>query len=64
MSQPEKKVLSDEDQAKVDRYLNSGYNTTERRGFKPLVLLLVLVVVVWGIGAGASLITRLAGIEG
>lgn len=58
MSQPEKKILSDDDQAKVDRYLSSGYNTTERRGFKPFLLLLVLVVVVWGIGAGAAAITK------
>lgn len=58
----ETKQLYPEDQARVDRYLSSGYNTTERKPFKPLLLLVVLVVVVWAIGYGASLITGAAGI--
>jgi len=40
------KRLSDEDQAKVDVFIQSGYNATERRPFRPLLLLLVLWVVV------------------
>ena len=58
------KQLSDEDQAKVDGYLRRGYNDTPRKGFKPFLLLLFLLVVVWGLGAGAVLIGRLSGISG
>lgn len=54
--------LYPEDQAKVDRYLNRGYNATPRKGFKPFLLLLILAFVVWGIGFGAAMITKLAGI--
>ncbi len=63
MSETTRKQLSDEDQARVDRYLKSGYNQTERRDFKPFILLLVLACIVWGIGAGAGLVGRLSGIE-
>lgn len=41
-----KKRLSDEDQANVDEFVRSGYNATERRPFRPLLLLLVLWVIV------------------
>lgn len=58
---PEK--LSEDDQARVDRYLNSGYNRTPRKGFKPLLLLAILIFVVWGIGYGSALIAKLAGVE-
>lgn len=63
MSDQPIKKLSDEDQARVDGYLNRGYNETARRGFKPFILLLFLAFVVWGIGSGAGLIGRLAGVE-
>ena len=41
-----KKRLSDEDQANVDEFVRSGYNATERRPFRPLLLLLVLWIIV------------------
>lgn len=41
----EKKKLSDEDQARVDQFLHSGVNETERKPFRPLLLLGVIVVV-------------------
>lgn len=63
MSEQTPEKLSEEDQARVDRYLNSGYNRTSRKGFKPLVLLIILAFVVWGIGYGSALITKLAGVE-
>lgn len=63
MSEQPIKKLSDEDQARVDRYLHRGYNQTERKSFKPFLLLAFLAFVVWGIGTGAGLIGKLAGIE-
>jgi len=58
-----KKKLSDEDQAKVDAFLARGVNSVERKPFKPFLLLLILAIVVVGIGKGAWLIGKLAGIE-
>ncbi|WP_444943411.1 DUF3094 family protein [Microbulbifer sp. ZKSA006] len=42
MLDPSAKKLSDEDQAKVDRYLQSGVNSVERKPFRPWMLLLGL----------------------
>ncbi|WP_460803899.1 DUF3094 family protein [Microbulbifer agarilyticus] len=39
------KKLSDEDQAKVDRYLARGYNRVERKPFRPLLLLGIILIV-------------------
>ena len=47
---PNNTKLSPEDQARVDQVVNSGYNSTERRPFRPLRLLLVLWIVVSLIG--------------
>ncbi|WNZ56776.1 DUF3094 family protein [Microbulbifer sp. ANSA003] len=43
MLDPSEKKLSDEDQAKVDKYLQSGINSVERKPFRPWVLLLGLL---------------------
>lgn len=42
--------LSPEDQARVDQFISSGYNSTERKPFRPLRLLAVLWAVVSLIG--------------
>lgn len=42
----DKAKLTPEDQARVDQFISSGYNSTERKPFRPLVLLLILVIVV------------------
>jgi hypothetical protein len=42
--------LSPEDQERVDSVLNSGYNSTERRPFRPLRLLFILWIVVTCLG--------------
>lgn len=44
MSQNNK--LSPEDQARVDQVINSGYNATDRKPFRPFRLFLVLWAVV------------------
>ncbi len=46
MSDNQERVLSEEDQAKVDKYLQSGYNDTERKPFKPIKLMFVLYAIV------------------
>lgn len=38
--------LSEEDQARVDAYLKSGYNSVERKPFKPLRMMFFLAIVV------------------
>jgi len=43
---PNNTQLSPEDQARVDQVINSGYNTTERKPFRPFRLLLILWVIV------------------
>lgn len=58
----EEKQLSDEDQARVDQYLRSGYNDTERKPFRPLRMMVMLVVVVSGLSILSLFIARQAGI--
>lgn len=58
---PEKK-LSDEDQAKVDRYLHSGANRVERKPFRPLLLLAVIVGVLTLLSLASVFIARTKGV--
>lgn len=60
----EKKQLSDEDMARVEEFLESGVNDTPRKPFKPLRLMIMLIVVVMGMSFLSVGITRLAGISG
>ena len=46
----EQKKLSKEDQDRVDNYLQSGFNTSERQPFRPWRLLGLLWVVVSALG--------------
>ena len=48
------KKLSDADQAKVDSFLERGVNSVERKPFRPLRLIFLLVAVV----AGFSLLSQ------
>ena len=38
--------LSEEDQARVDAYLKSGYNSVERKPFRPWLMMGMLLTVV------------------
>jgi hypothetical protein len=58
----EEKQLSDEDMARVEQYLNSGYNDTERKPFRPLRMMLLLLVVVSTLSALSMFIAKQAGI--
>ncbi len=54
--------LSPEDQAKVDQFVNSGVNAVERKPFRPLKLLLVLVIIVTGLTALSLLLAETSGV--
>jgi hypothetical protein len=57
-----RRQLSDEDQARVDDYLQSGYNRSERKPFRPLLLLFVLWIVVMLLGLVAFALSRYFGV--
>lgn len=54
--------LYPEDQARVDAYLRSGYNSVERKPFRPFSLLALLLVLVTGFSGLALVISRTAGV--
>ncbi|MFA7555371.1 MAG: DUF3094 family protein [Spongiibacteraceae bacterium] len=54
--------LYPEDQANVDEFLSKGVNSVERKPFKPLRLLVILVLFVSGLSAFSVMIARMAGI--
>jgi hypothetical protein len=54
--------LYPEDQAKVDKFVSSGVNAVERKPFRPLRLLLFLVIVVSGLTGISLLLARTAGV--
>jgi len=54
--------LSDADQAKVDAFLKRGVNSVERKPFKPLFLIFLLMVVVAAFSLLSQGIAQWAGI--
>lgn len=56
------KKLSDADQARVDAFLERGVNSVERKPFKPLVLILLLMAVVAAFSLLSQGIAQWAGI--
>ena len=54
--------LSDVDQARVDEFLQRGVNAVERKPFRPLFLILLLVAVVAGFSLLSQGIAQWAGI--
>jgi hypothetical protein len=55
-------VLSEEDQARVDRFVRTGVNATEKKPFRPLLLIVFLIVVVTGFSLLSQLLARMAGV--
>ena len=55
--------LYPEDQERVDAFLKRGVNSVERKPFRPLYLMIMLIVVVGGLSLFSQLLARLAGIE-
>lgn len=56
------KKLSAEDQARVDRYLHSGYNDVERKPFRPILLLVIIVGVLTMLSLLSLLIAQTKGV--
>jgi len=54
--------LHPEDQAKVDAFISTGVNSVERKPFKPLRLIVLLIVSVTAFSILSQLIARWAGI--
>ncbi len=54
--------LKPEDQEKVDEFVKRGVNSVERKPFKPIRLLVLLVVVVAGLSLFSQLLARWAGV--
>lgn len=57
-----KPKLSAEDQARVDAYIQRGYNDVERKPFRPLVLLFFLFLIVSSLGIASYLIAKAVGV--
>lgn len=55
--------LYPEDQERVDAFLKRGVNSVERKPFRPLYLMIMLIVVVGGLSLFSQLLARLAGVE-
>jgi len=54
--------LYPQDQEKVDKFVNSGINSVERKPFRPLRLLVMLIAVVMGLSIFSQLLARWAGV--
>ncbi len=54
--------LYPEDQARVDEFLSRGVNSVERKPFRPMRLLIMLIVVVMGLSILSQFLARWAGI--
>jgi hypothetical protein len=55
-------ILSAEDQARVDGFLNRGVNSVERKPFRPLRLLLILIAMVSSLSVLSLYLAQFAGV--
>ena len=55
-------VLSEVDQARVDYVVRTGVNSTDKKPFRPLLLLIFLVFVVTGFSLLSQVLARWAGV--
>lgn len=62
LNDPNERRLYPEDQAKVDAFLQRGVNSVERKPFRPLLLIALLIVVVTGFSLLSQGIARWAGV--
>ena len=54
--------LHPEDQARVDGFIKRGVNSVERKPFRPLRLLLILIAIVLGLSIFSQFLARWAGV--
>ena len=55
-------VLSPEDQARVDHFVSTGVNSTDKKPFRPILLVVLLISVVTGFSLLSQLLARMAGV--
>lgn len=58
----DERSLNPEDQARVDEFLKRGVNSVERRPFRPLLLLVLLIAIVAGLSLFSQLLASWAGV--
>ena len=56
------RLLSDEDQARVDHVVSTGVNSTNRKPFRPMLLIILLIATVTGLSIMSQLLVRWSGI--
>lgn len=61
-SDPNEPRLYPEDQARVDEFLKRGVNSVERKPFRPVFLVFLLIAVVTGFSLLSQVIARWAGV--
>lgn len=54
--------LHPEDQARVDEFIKRGVNSVERKPFRPLRLVVILIVIVMGLSIFSQWLARWAGV--
>jgi hypothetical protein len=54
--------LSPEDQARVDKFVSSGINSVERKPFRPLLLLAILLGIVTSLSLFSMALARWSGV--
>ena len=54
--------LSPEDQARVDKFVSSGINSVERKPFRPLLLLAILLGIVTSLSLLSMALARWSGV--
>ncbi len=59
---PFERSLRPEDQERVDAFLKRGVNSVERKPFRPILLLIMLIVVVAGLSLFSQWLARSAGV--
>jgi hypothetical protein len=55
-------ALYPEDQKKVDEFITRGVNSVDRKPFRPLLLMIMLVAVVTSLSALSLILARSAGV--
>lgn len=55
-------TLYPDDQKKVDEFVNRGVNSVERKPFKPVRLLIILIAVVMALSILSQFLARWAGV--
>jgi hypothetical protein len=61
-SEGPERELTPEDQARVDEFLRKGVNSVERKPFKPLHLLVILIAIVGALSLFSQWLAHQAGV--